>query len=165
MCSEFSSGSAGKVAQADWPPMTMDLRKLRDALVATALSWEKAFGAAPRITSDLSELDAANIVGCSIEDYSALNQGKTAVQRGFDFVFEGVRYQVKANRPSGKPGSPVTLVGKARNYDWDVLIWVHYNSRYEVQEAWAWSVAEYKAAFHEKKRLGPADYRRGRRLV
>lgn len=28
----------------------------------------------------------------------------TAVQRGYDFKFNGARYQVKGNRPTGKPG-------------------------------------------------------------
>lgn len=65
-------------------------------------------------------------------------QGKTVVQRGHDFVFNGARYQVKANRPSGKPGSTVTLVSKVKNYDWDFLVWVHYDRLYEIQEAWQW---------------------------
>jgi hypothetical protein len=48
-----------------------------------------------------------------------------AVQyRGHDFEFKGQRHQVKANRRSGKPGSVVTLVPKAKNFDWDVLIWI-----------------------------------------
>ena len=48
--------------------------------------------------------------------------GRTAVTRGCDFILNELRYQVKANRPSGKRGSFVTLVGKASNYDWDRLI-------------------------------------------
>ncbi len=137
---------------------------IRQKLVETALSWEQAFGNAPSITSALSELDAALLVGCSIEEYSAYMQGKTVVQKGHDFVFRGVRYQVKGNRPSGKRGSFVTWVPKATNYEWDSLVWVHYNQRYEIQEAWLWEVSEYITAFDAIKRLSPAHYRQGERL-
>jgi hypothetical protein len=143
----------------------MEMTTLRASLVDVALDWERAFGNAPAITSVLSEFDAAMLVGLSVEEYSACMQGRTAVQRGDDFVHKGVRYQVKANRPSGKPGSPVTIVGKANNYEWDVLIWVLYDRYYKVQEAWRWDVEPYIKAFDGKTRLSPADYRRGTRLA
>ena len=92
-------------------------------------------------------------------------QGKTSVQKGYDFKFNGYRYQVKANRPSGKPGSFVTLVPKATNYEWDFLIWLLYNKNYEIQEAWLWDVSLYVEAFDTKKRLSPADHRKGQSLM
>jgi hypothetical protein len=138
---------------------------LRQRLVETALEWERAFGNAPSITSSLSEFDAALMVGCSEQQYSEVMQGKTAVQRGYDFVFGGRRYQVKANRPSGKPGSFVTWVPKATNYEWDFLVWVHYTPRYEIQEAWLWEVSAYIAAFDSIKRLSPSHYRLGKKLA
>jgi hypothetical protein len=92
-------------------------------------------------------------------------QGVTSVRKGYDFRFNGARYQVKANRPSGKPGSPVTLVGKAKNYEWDYLVWVLYNPQYEIQEAWLWEVSAYKTAFDLIIRLSPSHYRQGKRLV
>ena len=58
----------------------------------------------------------------------------------------------------------MTLVSKASNYEWDRLIWMLYDSRYELEEAWEWDVAAYEAAFHTKNRLAPADMRGGRRL-
>ena len=137
---------------------------LRDQLVDIALRWEKAFGNAPHITATLSEFDAAQLVGCSIDEYSAFMRTATAVQRGHDFEFDGKRYQVKANRPSGKPGSVVTLVPKARNFDWDFLIWILYNKQYEIEEAWRWEAAEYREAFEFVRRLSPADYGKGTRL-
>lgn len=139
--------------------------ELRQKLVEAALAWERAFGNAPLITSVVSEFDAAVLVGCSAEEYSASMQGKTSVQKGFDFEFNGSRYQVKANRPSGKPGSFVTLVPKAKNYDWDFLVWVLYNPQYEIQEAWLWHVSAYIAAIHSIKRLSPSHYRHGKRLA
>lgn len=142
-----------------------DITTLRARLVDVALDWERAFGNAPAITSVVSEYDAARLVGMTDEEYSAAMRGRTAVQRGDDFVYRGVRYQVKANRPSGKPGSPVTIVGKANNYDWDILIWVLYDRHYEVQEAWRWEREAYINAFDAKTRLSPADYRRGTRLL
>lgn len=141
------------------------MNELRQKLVETALAWESAFGNAPSITSALSEFDAAALVGCTAEEYSASMQGKTSVQKGFDFEFKGSRYQVKGNRPSGKPGSFVTLVPKAKNYDWDFLVWVLYNTQYEIQEAWLWEVSAYIAAFYSIKHLSPSHYRQGKRLA
>lgn len=138
---------------------------LRLHLVETVLAWEKAFGNAPSITSALSEFDAARLVGCSLDEYSATMQGMTSVQKGYDFIFNGARYQVKGNRPSGKPGSSVTWVPKATNYEWDYLVWILYNPQYEIQEAWLWEMLAYKSAFDSVKRLSPEHYRRGKKLA
>ncbi|MDP9179548.1 MAG: hypothetical protein M3O61_17895 [Gemmatimonadota bacterium] len=138
--------------------------QLRSRLVATALDWERRFGVAPRITDAISEYDAAELVGHTGDSYAADCIGRTAVTRGSDFSCKGVRYQVKANRPSGKPGSPVTKVGKASNYDWDRLIWLLYDRFYVLQEAWEWDVSSYKAAFHLQPHVRPPDMRRGRRI-
>ena len=138
--------------------LTMD--KLRNRLVEVTLEWEKAFGNAPSITSVISEYDAAQLINCSIADYSACMQKTTAVQRGHDFVANGKKYQVKGNRPSGKPGSRVTLVSKAKNYNWDFLIWVLYDCNYQMQEAWKWGQADYKNEFEGKKYARPDDMRR-----
>ena len=131
------------------------MNRIRDNLVNLALSWQEKFGVAPSITSSLSELDAALLVGMNESEYSSFMQSQTAVQKGYDFIFNEVRYQVKGNRPSRKPGSKVTMVPKAKNYDWDVLVWVLYNKEYEIQEAWGWTVASYKEAFNDIKRLSP----------
>ena len=86
---------------------------------------------------------------------------KTAVAKGTDFVYRNIRYQVKANRPSGKKGSKLTMVPKASNYEWNRLIWILYDKNYVMQEAWEWHVEDYKMAFENKKRLSPEDYRKG----
>lgn len=140
------------------------MHDLRDKLVDLALTWERAFGNAPHITAALSEFDAARLVGCSIDQYCECMRGVTSVRRGYDFEFDGRRYQVKANRPSGKPGSFVTLVPKAKNLDWDFLIWILYNTRYEIEEAWLWEAGPYQQAFEFVKRLAPNHYRQGTRL-
>ena len=148
-------------------PPSLDLMKdkLRDRLVRDALEWESRFGNSPAITSALSEYDAAVFVGMSEAEYSTAMKGCTAVQRGFDFMHCGMRYQVKANRPSGKLGSRVTLVPKAKNYDWDYLVWVLYDTRYVVQEAWIWAMPAYREAFDGVSRLCPADMRKGSKLT
>lgn len=138
--------------------------KLRDRLVAVTLEWECIFGVAPSITSAISEYDAACLVGHTDETYGKGCVGRTAVTRGCDFIFNRLRYQVKANRPSGKPGSAVTLVGKASNYEWDRLIWLLYDRYFVLQEAWQWEVGWYRAEFHERNRLAPADMRKGKCL-
>jgi hypothetical protein len=134
---------------------------LRDQLVAIALEWQLRYGVAPTITGTISEYDAALLVGHTDESYCANCVGRTAVTRGCDFTWNGLRYQVKANRPSGKSGSFVTLVTKASNYEWDRLVWLLYDRFYALQEAWEWPVDQYRAAFHEKPRLSPADMRKG----
>ncbi|MEO6051666.1 MAG: hypothetical protein ABIP78_10090 [Pyrinomonadaceae bacterium] len=139
--------------------------ELREHLVAASLAWEIAYGNAPQITTVLSEYDAAKLVDCSLTTYSKSMQGISAVQKGHDFVFQGVRYQVKGNRPSGKKGSFVTWVPKATNYDWDYLIWILYNPKYQIQEAWQWDVVTYKSSFDMVKRLSPANLRLGMRLA
>jgi hypothetical protein len=108
--------------------------------------------------------DAAMLVGCPEEDYSRFMQDRTAVSKGADFIHDGKKYQVKANHPSGKLGSPVTLAAKAKNYDWDYLIWIHYTTAHEIREAWLWEVVDYKGAFHSVARLSPNHMRQGKRL-
>ena len=137
------------------------MTSLRTRLIETALLWQARYGVAPSITSAISELDAALLVGMTEDDYSSQAQSQTAVQRGHDFVFSGIRYQVKANRPSGRPGSKVTLVPKAKSYAWDRLVWILYDREYEIQEAWLWEVDNYKSHFGSVNRLSPADYRLG----
>ena len=137
---------------------------LRKQLVDTALQWQKVYGVAPAITSTVSEYDAARMVGMSDDEYSSYMRDKTAVARGHDFIYKGIRYQIKAVRPSGKPGSNITNAGKARNYEWDILIWIRYNVNYDVQEAWLWDRASYINHFDEKKRISPDDIRQGKEL-
>ena len=137
---------------------------LRNKLIDTALQWQERFGVAPSITSAISEYDAALLVGMTENEYSDYMQDKTAVSTGEDFIFNKTRYQVKANRPSGKKGSFVTMVPKATNYEWDKLIWILYDKNYVMQEAWEWCVKDYQAAFDGIKRLSPSLYRKGKCL-
>lgn len=137
---------------------------LRNKLVDIALQWQDSFGVAPSITSAISEYDAALLVGMTESEYSEYMKDKTAVNKGSDFVFNNQRYQVKANRPSGKPGSEVTKVVKAANYLWDKLIWILYDKQYIMQEAWEWDVDKYKLEFDHKSRISPNDYRKGKCL-
>ncbi len=140
------------------------MKTLRDRLVSVALEWERVYGIAPQITSAIAEYDAARLVKCSEKEYCTQMQGRTAVSKGHDFIFEGKRYQVKANRPSGKPGSFVTLVGKAANFNWDFLVWVLYDRMFQLQEAWLWDVKAYRQRFEFQKRLSPNDMRAGKAL-
>jgi hypothetical protein len=137
---------------------------LRNKLVDVALRWQESFGVAPSITNAISEYDAALLVGMTESEYSDYMQDKTAVNKGSDFVFNHQRYQVKANRPSGKPGSKVTKVAKATNYLWDKLIWILYDKEFIMQEAWEWDVNDYILEFDCKNRISPDDYRKGKCL-
>ncbi len=146
-------------------PKELSAGELRQKLVALALEWERRYGVSPAITSVVSEFDAACLVGHSADSFGLDCEGRTAVTRGSDFRYAGLRYQVKANRPSGKPGSPVTLVAKAKNYEWDRLIWLLYDREFQILEAWEWAVEDYRAAFDAPRRLSPTDMRRDRNLM
>lgn len=91
-----------------------ETESIRSRLVALALEWERTFGVALQITSAISEYDAARLVGHSDGSYAKACVGRTAVTRGTDFLCKGIRYQINANRPSGKRGSAVTKVGKGK---------------------------------------------------
>ena len=138
--------------------------ELRSSLVSVVLEWERRYGVAPSITGAISEYDAARLVGHTHESFAADCVGRTAVTRGTDFCHNGLRYQVKACRPSGKPGSFVTWVPKARNYEWDRLIWLLYDRQFRVLEAWEWTVESYRAGFDTVKRISPSHMRAGRAL-
>jgi hypothetical protein len=87
------------------------------------------------------------------------------VTRGTDFCHNGLRYQVKACRPSGKPGSVITWLPKATNYDWDRLIWLMYDREFRLLEAWEWTVENYQRELDAVKRLSPAHMRAGGDLL
>ena len=145
-------------------PLEADDEQLRNLLIQVALEWERRFSVAPRITADIAEYDAAKLVNTSLRIGVGRKSEDTAVTKGCDFCIGAERYQVKCNRPSGKPGSTVTLVGKVSNFDWDRLIWILYDRRYVIQEAWMFKVDQYKRLFELKKRLCPQDMRKGLRL-
>jgi hypothetical protein len=141
-----------------------DILPLRDRLVKLSLAWQRRYGVAPAITSAISEFDAAMLLGMEDDEYSSYMANQSAVAKGSDFVFNGTRYQVKANRPSGRSGSTVTLVPKASNYEWDYLIWILYDVHYEIIEAWSWKRDDYIAAFDSIPKVRPQHYRAGTRL-
>jgi hypothetical protein len=143
----------------------LDADELRSSLIAIVLEWERRYAVAPFITSAISEFDAARLVGHTPESLAIDCVGRTAVTRGTDFCHNGLRYQVKACRPSGKPGSFVTWVPKATNYEWDRLIWLLYGREFEILEAWEWEVDRYRADFDFVKRLAPPHMRAGRALI
>ena len=92
-------------------------------------------------------------------------QDKKAVNKGWDFIYKDIRYQIKGTRPSGKRGSKVTKVPKAKHYDlWDVLIWVNYDKEYTIKEAWKWDVKHYKETFEFQKRISPDDMSKGENI-
>lgn len=144
--------------------MNQNGNELREKLVKISLEWEKRYGVAPSITSSISEYDAAMLVGMSENEYSDFMQGITAVNKGFDFIFNRLRYQIKACRPSGKPGSKITRVPNVSNYEFDKYICILYNKEYEIQEAWEWDAKDFKATFAPKERISPKQISAGKLL-
>lgn len=139
-------------------------KKLRNELVNIALLWQKRVGVAPQITSAIAEYDAAILIGMSDMEIQIDGEVRTAVTKGHDFTFKGDKYQVKANRPSGRRGSKVTLVGNPKNDEWNYLIWILYDTGYNIQEAWQWSLKDFRKKYSLGQRLHPNHLRDGLKL-
>jgi len=141
---------------------------IRDTLVQTVLKWEETFGFFPGqagITAAISEYDAARKLGLNEVDYQASIPDRTAVSRGYDFIFRNERIQVKANRPSRRPGSAVWNVGKKVKTDgWDILIYILYDEDYVIQKAYKFKSDEYQRMFSDKTSLRLEDMRQGTSL-
>ena len=138
--------------------------QLRDLLVQISLEWERRFAVAPQITASIAEYDAAKLVGTSLRIGKGRKESDTAVTKGVDFRIGNIFYQVKSNRPSGKPRSKVTLVGKATSFDWHKLVWILYDQEYNIEEAWEFTRNKYRQLFELKKRISPEDMRKGTKL-
>lgn len=137
---------------------------LRDRLVSIALEWQRAYGNAPAITGALGEYDAAILVGCTEDDYQTQMRERSVVARDYDFMHQGLRYQVRATRPSGRRGSSVTLVPKPHRCEWDYFVWVHFHPDFRLREVWRWSVADFRTQLGNVDRLSPSHVRRGEGL-
>ncbi len=129
------------------------------------LRWEDTFGYFPGqagAMAAVSEYDVAMLLGYSESEYINCLRGRTAVSRGCDFLFQGRRIEVKANRPSGKPGSAVWNAGpKVKSISWDSLIYVLYGQDYEMLEAWKFTPELYERLFAGKSKLSLDDMRKG----
>jgi hypothetical protein len=125
--------------------------QLRRQLVRASLEWERYFGVAPSITSAISEVDAARLVGMKESDYCEGGKSRTAITKDTDFKFKGIRYQVIANRPSGRRWSKVKLVSRKTERKsrcgWDRLIWILYDRHYVIQESREFTADEYRLKF------------------
>ncbi len=143
----------------------VDMQSLRNQLIQVALEWERFFGNAPAITSVISEYDAAHLLGINDQMYSQIMQNSTSVQKGHDFIYNNIKYQVKGTRSSGKSGSKITKVPKAKNYEWDYLIWISYTPDFSISEAWMWEVAMYKIQFEHLDRISPTQMRSALNLL
>ena len=141
---------------------------IRDELVQIALKWEEKFGFFPGqagITAAVSEYDAAMMLGHTEAEYIISLNGRSSVGRGHDFVWKDKRIQVKANRPSGLPGSAVWNAGpKVKTDGWDIFIYILYDKGYVVQEAYQFDRDAYERMFSNKKALRLEDMRKGHRL-
>ena len=142
----------------------MNLNELRKQLVELCLKWEELFGVMPRITNAISEYDAMKLIGMSENEIlkeakGHLGKGKTAVQKGHDFVYDNIKYQIKANRPSGKKGSSVTLTPKLKNYEFDKFMWILYDPKFSIQEVLLCDVKDYREGLEDIKSVRPDHLR------
>ena len=143
---------------------------IRDQLVQMILKWEYLFGFFPGqagITAAISEYDAAiKILKHSETEYKASIAGRVAVSRGYDFIFNNKRIQVKANRPGRHRGATVWNAGKKVKTDgWDTLIYILYDEDYEIQEAYQFDSETYERKFSDRTSLRLEDMREGENLT
>ena len=69
-------------------------------------------------------------------------------------MFNGVKVQVEANRPSGKPDSAVWNAGpKVNSTGWDMLIYVLYDKDYVIKECYPFDRDLYDRLLSGKKSL------------
>jgi hypothetical protein len=138
---------------------------IRDRLVQTILKWEEKFGFFPGqagITAAVSEYDTAMRLGLNEDQYRGSIMGRSSVGRGYDFKFKDKKIQVKANRPSGRPGSDIWNAGpKVRTDRWDILIYILYHKNYVIQEAYWFDCDEYERMFLNEKKLRLDDMEEG----
>ena len=127
----------------------------REQLISQSLAWESAFGKSPSITGELGEIDAIFSLGFLTPETLRKRRSASAVKSKSDFEVNGLRYQVKANRPSGRPGSKVTKIGVPKPDGWDELLWVLYNKDYRVQEFWKIDHRTFWQALGGNKHLRP----------
>ena len=141
---------------------------IRDQLVQTTLEWEKTFGFFPGqagITAAVSEYDAAIRLGLNQDQYRVSITGRSSVGRGYDFKFMNKKIQVKANRPSGRPGSDVWNAGpKVKTDGWHILIYMLNDKDYVIQEAYWFDCDTYERMFSNKEKLRLDDMRMGNKL-
>lgn len=141
------------------------MKDYRKSLIDIALAWEKDIGNFPKITSAISEYDAATmIVGMSHEQYASSMLGVSQVRKGFDFEFQGVRYQIKADRIGPGRGEP-SANRKPSNWCWDKFIWIKYNDIFHPLEAWLWNVKDFRERFENFKSVRPKQLRLGLRVI
>lgn len=142
---------------------------VRDQLVQTLSKWEERFGFFPGqagITAAVSEYDAAMMLGHNEDEYIASITGRGPVGRGYDFVFNSKKIQVKANRPSRRPGAAVWNAGPRVNTDgWDILIYILYDEDYVIQEAYQFDSDTYENMFANRTSLRLEDMRKGENLL
>ncbi len=139
---------------------------LRNELVNVVLRWEGRYGCFPGqagVTAAVSEYDAAMLLGCSESEYADSLRERTDVSSGYDFLTaDGQRIQVKAGRPSGKPGSAVWNAGsRVKSIAWDILIYVLYDQGYEMLGAWKFTPELYERLFAGESKLSIDDMRKG----
>jgi hypothetical protein len=110
----------------------------------------------------LREYDAAIKLGHNEDEYIDSIKGRGSVGRGYDFVFNNERIQVKANRPSRRPGAAVWNSGPKVNTDsWDILIYILYDEDYKIQEAYRFDSRTYESMFSGRASLRLKDMRKG----
>ena len=79
---------------------------LRRRLVEIALQWQECFGVAPAITSVVSELDAARLVGMPDDEYCAGGADRTFVTKRLRFQIQGLPIPSKGQSPERQAGIP-----------------------------------------------------------
>ena len=86
----------------------LSVREARDRYVRAHVEFEKTIGCKVPGIGRLAEIDAALSLGMSDDEIKAMNVGTATNQSGYDLLYKGKRYQVRARRmglerTAGKP--------------------------------------------------------------
>ncbi|MBF0438501.1 MAG: hypothetical protein HQL93_05195 [Magnetococcales bacterium] len=131
----------------------------RDTLVAAALEWQDRYRVSPINLSVIAALDAALLIGMSEEHYSLHMRNKKFMEsKDINFFFEKKSFIVKASRQAA-------LVPKAQHLEWDEIVFILYDARYDILGAWQMSREAYMTQCYHKERLSVEDYKTGQKLV
>lgn len=124
------------------------INEITDRLIKCSIEFENQTGIVPAVSSALSEIDAMIGIGMSEKDIFGYKIKQKTRQKGHDFEYRGLKYQVKVDRESIKEG-----FGPGKNKhnslisprgEWDVLIWIEYDCDYKIISAYKWTKKDFK---------------------
>ncbi|MEO5330417.1 MAG: hypothetical protein H7839_00210 [Magnetococcus sp. YQC-5] len=139
--------------------------RIRDNLVSVALEWQDKYGVSPVNLNVIAGWDAAILAGMSDEDYASYQmERKYQSLREVDFVYHRQKILVKAFRQIIPLEFGMKYVSKPLQTEWNLIIFILYDSYYSIIGAWQMSHEEYMLKLGDQEKLTPEDYQKGKKI-